>query len=67
MLPKQIVMVIVYDKKSKQFKSYKDLGVASIITGRSLRFLKAMDISIEDDRMIVGNLVEIKSNRGGKR
>lgn len=63
-------MITMYDKEERVFKGYKDLGVLSGITGRTvawLQRLRALGVVVEDDRYVLGYLHEVKSTRGGQR
>jgi hypothetical protein len=63
-------MIVLYDKESGIFRGYKDYGVVSGITGRTVEWLRKIgDVGMveEDSRYVIGYLHEVKSGRGGNR
>lgn len=65
-------MIIIYDKKTKDFFLYKDAGQACDGRLVGLENAKALvlasrDATLEFNDYIIGHATPTKSNRGGKR
>ncbi len=60
-------MIVIYNKKDFSFKAYKDINVASEVSGIREDRLKFIEGTINIGDMVVGELEIVKSARGGKR